>query len=136
MTSLLRHFLLLLAVLGLVGQGVAYASNPCSMMVKAQISATEKGTAMPGMPGCTMAKSEMKLTEADINKADKGTTPCNGMGLCCLAQVGGGAMAAPDAALNMGRLPISAALVLSRPVDSIPLGWNTLPELDPPAYLG
>lgn len=83
-----------------------------------------------------MSATEMKVVKADMNKAGKGSTPCKGMGLCCLSMAGGGAIAALDTAQEMRRLPVSAATVLPRPADSFPLGWTILPELDPPSHLG
>ena len=134
--NLLHYILLIGILLGLAGQGIASAASPCAMMAQTQVVHSSTAKAMPDMTGCAMSADEMKIATSDTHKVDKGSTPCKAMGLCCLAVAGSGAIAALDTTQNMDRLPARAATVLPRPAESFPLGWNILPELDPPSLLG
>lgn len=123
MTTLFRHFLLLGAFLGLLWQGVAYASPPCSDMHQEQSAAT---SAMAEMADCMEAEAQLR---------DK-IPPCKDMKAGCFAMVG---CASP---VGIGAWPITVsaskdvALRYSWAPSSVLVGRNEAPIPDPPSILG
>ncbi len=124
MKFLFRHFLLLGVILGLAGQGVAFASSPCAMMQKEQVSA--HAAPMAGMSDCAMGQ----------HKTDKGSTPCKDMTLGCLAMAGCAALVAVDSLTPIIPAPLVVARLDLWPTTSVLTGRNVAPELDPPSLLG
>lgn len=124
MKFLLRHLLLLGVILGLAGQGVAFASTPCAVMQMEQVSA--KAAPMAGMSDCAMGQ----------HKADKGSTPCKEMTPGCLAMAGCAALVAVDSLTPTIKVPLLVARLDLWPTTSVLTGRNVAPELDPPSLLG
>ncbi len=120
MKILLRHFLLLGAIFGLLWQGVAYASPPCAEMHD------EQSVAMAGMANCMDAENQLR---------DNGL-PCKDMKAGCFAMVGCASLAALEAMPVAVTLKIElaeAALWSSSPTL---LGRNDAPIPEPPTILG
>ena len=129
MKFLFRHFLLLGVILGLAGQGVAFAATPCAVMQMEQASA--KATPMAGMSDCAMGQHK-----ADPHKSNGGSTPCKDITLGCLAMAGCAALVAVNSLTpTIEALPLAASFDLW-PAASVLSGRNVPPELDPPSLLG
>lgn len=124
MKFLLRHLLLLGVILGLAGQGVAFASTPCPMMQQEQASAMP--AAMAGMPDCAMSQ----------HKSDKGATPCKDMTLGCLAMAGCAALVAVDTHSPTIEAPLVAASPELWSATPVLFGRSIAPDPDPPSLLG
>ncbi len=124
MKFLLRQLLLLGAILGLVGQGVAFAAPPCAVMQKAETSAMSG--AMAGMPDCAMGQ----------HKSDKGTAPCKDMSPGCLAMAGCAALAAIDPSPAVVMSPALLVAVATWPTTPTLLGRTDPPDPYPPSFLG
>lgn len=121
---LLRHFLLLAVVLGLAGQGVAFAAPPCAVMQVQQASAMSGP--MAAMPDCDMGQ----------HKTDKGSTPCKDMAPGCLAMAGCAALVAVDSLTPTVDAPQLAATLELWPATPVLLGRSIAPDPDPPSILG
>ena len=123
MKTLLRHLLLLGAMLGLLWQGVAYASPPCAEMQQEQSAAA---SAMAGMADCM---------EAEKHSRDN-SPPCKDMKAGCFAMVGCASLAAIEA------MPLAVALqtdlveMASWSTSPTLLGRNEAPIPEPPTILG
>jgi len=123
MKTLFRHFLLLGAMLGVLWQGVAYASPPCAEMHQEQSVAT---SAMAEMADCMDAEK----------KSSENTPPCKDMKAGCFAMVG---CASP---VGLGVLPITVdalknvALSYSWAPSPVLVGRSEAPIPDPPSILG
>lgn len=129
MKFLLRHFLLLAAIFGLVGQGVAFAAPPCAVMQKAEASAM--AGPMAGMPDCDMGQHK-----TDPIKSNGGTTPCKDMTPGCLAMAGCAALVAVDSLTPTVDAPMLVASVDLWPATPVLLGRSIAPDPDPPSLLG
>lgn len=123
MKYLLRHFLMIAVILGLAGQGVAFAATPCAVMQSEQ---TAKSAQMAGMSDC------------DINqhKSDKSSAPCQDMTAGCLAMAGCAALVAVDNLTSVIQAPRVVAGLEPWPTTSSLDGRDVPPELDPPSLLG
>ncbi len=75
MKMFLRHLLLLGAMIGLLWQGVAYASPPCAEMQQEQSAAS---SAMAGMADCMETEKQSR----------DNAPPCKNMKAGCFAMVG------------------------------------------------
>ncbi len=128
MKFLFRHFLLLGVILGLVGQGVAFAGPPCAVMQKAEAAAMSGATTEPmaGMPDCAMGQ----------HKSDKGSAPCKDMSPGCLAMAGCATLAGLDAPSPFISTPPTVAISYVWRVVPILLGRNDPPDPYPPSFLG
>jgi hypothetical protein len=124
MKSLFRHFLLLGVILGLVGQGVAFASPPCAKMQQEQISI--KAAPMAGMPDCAMGQ----------HKSGKHSAPCKEMTPGCLAMAGCATLTAIDVSSAVFTSPLTLAAVTSWPAMPVLFGRNVPPDPYPPSFLG
>ena len=123
MKYLLRHFLMIAVVLGLAGQGVAFAATPCAVMQSEQVA---KPAQMAGMSNCDMSQ----------HKSDKSSAPCHDMTAGCLAMAGCAALVAVDSPTLVIQAPrVIAGLVPWATTSSLD-GRNVEPELDPPSLLG
>jgi hypothetical protein len=120
MKFLFRHLLLLGVILGLVGQGAAFASPPCAAMQQ------EQASAMGGMPDCAMEQ----------HKSDKAPAPCKDMKPGCFAMVGCATFVGLD-----GQSPV----VIGLPATAATYQWAATPVLHgrvvppdpyPPSILG
>lgn len=120
MKMLLRHFLLLGAMLGLLWQGVAYASPPCAEMQQ------EQSVEMAGMADCMDAEKQSKPDSA----------PCKDMTAGCMAMVGCASLAALEAMPLAGALQTDLAEAALWPTSPILLGRNEAPIPEPPTILG
>ena len=120
MKLLLRHLLLLGVILGLAGQGVAFASSPCAEMQ------TEQSTPMAGMTDCDMAQ----------HRSDKRSVPCKDMTPGCLAMAGCAALIVVDTATPTIAAPLRVAVVDLWPAAPVLLGRSIPPDPDPPSLLG
>ena len=120
MTIVLRHFLLLGAMIGLLWQGVAYASPPCAEMQQ------EQSVAMTGMADCMDAEKQSKHDSA----------PCKDMTAGCMAMVGCASLAALEAMPFAAVLRSDLAEVASWPASPVLLGRNEAPIPEPPTNLG
>lgn len=123
MKTLFRHFLLLGALLGLLWQGVAYASPPCADMQHEQSAASSP---MAGMADCMDAMKQSR----------DNTPPCKDMKAGCFAMVGCASL------VGLGALPVAfdAPAHTASPYDWVAspvlIGRNEAPIPDPPAILG
>ena len=124
MKFLFRRFLLLGVILGLVGQGVAFAATPCAVMQMEQ--ATAKAAPIAGKSDCDMGQ----------HKTDKGSAPCKEMTLGCLAMAGCAALIAVDTLTPTLQASLHIANLDLWPAASVLNGRNVAPELDPPSLLG
>ena len=124
MKSLLRHFLLLGAILGLVGQGVAFASPPCATMQKEQVS-TMTGP-MAGMSDCAM----------DQHKSDQSPAPCKDMKAGCFAMLGCAALVGLDGQPPALRIHIAASTIYQWSATPVLHGRIVPPDPYPPSLLG
>jgi len=124
MKFLFRHFLLIGVILGLVGQGVAFASPPCAKMQREQVSAMTGP--MAGMPDCAMGQ----------HKSGKGSAPCKDMSPGCLAMAGCATLAGLDAPSPIMSTPPTVAISYLWRVVPILLGRNDPPDPYPPSLLG
>lgn len=129
MKFLFRHFLLLGVILGLVGQGVAFASTPCAVMQMEQASA--KTAPMAGMSDCDMGQHKIVS-----HKSDKGSTPCKDMTPGCLAMAGCAALVAVDSLTPTIEAPLLMASLDLWSTTSVLTGRSIAPELAPPTLLG
>ena len=121
MKTLFRHFLLFGAILGLLWQGVAYASPPCVDMQHEQ-----SAPAMAGMADCMDAEK----------KSRDDTPPCDDMAAGCFAMVGCASLVAldvPQVTVNASR---KAPLTVSWASGPVLIGRNEAPIPDPPSILG
>ena len=112
MKFLFRHFLLLGVILGLAGQSVAFASSPCAVMQKEQVSA------IAGISDCVM----------DQRKTDKGSTPCKEMTPGCLAMAGCAALVAVDSVTAKIEAPLMVARLDVWPATSVLDGRSITPN--------
>jgi hypothetical protein len=123
MNTLIRHLLLLGAVLGLLWQGVAYASPPCLDMQHEQSSTS---LPMAGMDDCMDA----------MKQSPDNAPPCKDMKAGCFAMVGCASLTA------LAVVPVAVAPTLndafSYPWATSPIltGRNIVPIPDPPSILG
>lgn len=123
MKTLVRHFLLLGAIFGLLWQGVAYASPPCAEMQHEQSAASP---AMAGMADCMDA---MKQSRGNI-------PPCKDMKAGCFAMVGCASLVGLDALPVALAAPANIALAYSWGQSPVLIGRNEAPIPDPPSILG
>ncbi|MDL2352046.1 MAG: hypothetical protein QFC78_04280 [Pseudomonadota bacterium] len=122
MKFLFRHLLLLGVILGLAGQGVAFASSPCAEMQKEQAMSGP----MAGMPDCAMGQ----------HKSDNGSAPCKDMTPGCLAMTGCVALVAVDTLSPTIQAPLLVAIRNLWPTTPVLLGRSIAPDPDPPSLLG
>ena len=120
MKFLLRQLLLVVAILGLAGQSVAYASSPCAAM------AMDQSVSMAKMADCGMSG----------DKVGKGHSPGKGMMPGCLAMAGCSTPAAVAIQATSVCEPLVAALTATWPVTVSLHGIDVFPELRPPSILG
>ena len=126
MKFVFRLLLLLGAILGLAGQGVAFASSPCAEMQKEQAMAKSMAGPMADMPDCAMGQ----------HKSDTGSAPCKDMTPGCLAMAGCVALVAVDTLSPTIETPL---LVVNRnlwPTTPALRGRSIAPDPDPPSFLG
>ena len=124
MSFLFRHLLLLGVVLGLVGQGVAFAATPCALMQMQRSTAI--GAPMAGMPDCEMGQ----------HKTGKGSTPCKDMMPGCLSMAGCAALMAVDTLASAIQAPPLAANRDPLSATPVLIGREVAPDPDPPSRLG
>ena len=129
MKFLFRYFLLLGVILGLAGQGMAFAATPCAVMQMEQVPA--KAAPMAGMSDCDMGQHK-----TDPIKSNGDSTPCKDMTLGCLAMAGCAALVAVDSLTPTINAPLLVASLDLWPAASVLNGRNVAPELDPPSLLG
>jgi hypothetical protein len=120
MKILVRHLLLLGAMLGLLWQGVAYASPPCAEMQQEQISA------MADMADC------MDSEQGSTKKA----MPCDDMSPGCMAMAGCAALSALEIPASAVAQPAPIAMAKSWQTTPVLVGRNEAPDPDPPSILG
>jgi hypothetical protein len=120
MNKLLRHFLLLGAILGLFWQGVAYATPPCAKMQQ------EQNVAMAGMADCMDGAKQ----------SNKHSVPCKDMTAGCMAMVGCASLVALDAFPVAVDFKNKTAMTAQWPTSPVMLGRNEAPIPDPPTLLG
>ena len=124
MKFLFRHFLLLGAILGLAGQGVAVAASPCAEMNE-QLSTAMAGP-MAGMADCTMGQET----------PSKAPAPRKDMTPGCFAMAGCASLATLDVSSAPVFAPTTQAVAAQWPATPILLGRNIAPDPDPPSQLG
>ncbi len=123
MNTLIRHFLLLGAIFGLLWQGVAYASPPCADMQHGQSAASSP---MAGMADCMDAMEQSRDS----------TLPCKDMKAGCFAMVGCTSLAA------LAVVPVAVDPAISGPfcftwaTSPVLTGRNIAPIPDPPSIFG
>jgi hypothetical protein len=118
----LRHFLLLVALFGLVGQGIAQASGPCAAMAQAQ------NASMADMADCMMGEHQ--------SDDDNAPVPCKGMTPGCVAMAGCTAAVALDFPAAAFDEPVIITLAATWPAVAALNGLDIAPDPDPPALLG
>lgn len=124
MKTLFRQFVLLGAMLGLLWQGVAYASPPCAEMQQ------EQAVAMAGMADCMDAE---KPTSRDTGH---NSGPCDDMKAGCVAMVGCASLIALDVHPVTATAAIDTAITALWPAAPDLLGRNDAPDPKPPSILG
>lgn len=117
---LFRYFILFGVVLGLAGQGVAFASTPCDAMMQQQASA------MTGMADCMMGQEE----------PDNQPTPCKDMTPGCMAMAGCASLVALDVPFSLVGEPLIVAATATWPATPVLIGRSIAPDPDPPSFLG
>ncbi len=117
---LLRYLLLLGVVLGLAGQGVAFASSPCDAMVQQQASA------IAGMPDCMSGQ----------DKSGKSSAPCKEMTPGCMAMAGCASLVVLDTPYLVVSKPLVVAATATWPATPVLIGRSIAPDPDPPSILG
>jgi hypothetical protein len=126
----LHLFLLLGALIGLFGQGIAYASFPSPAPAPMKMSAP---MAVSGMADSGMSEDCMKMMAGQQRPGQK---PCKGMTLACIAAMG---CVVPMAVRN------DAPAIAAREAGSMMAFWPTTkvlrggdlsPEPEPPTLLG
>ena len=122
MKFLFRHLLLLGVMLGLAGQGVAFASSPCAEMQTEQVMSAP----MAGMPDCDMAQ----------HRSDKAPVPCKDMTLGCMAMAGCAALIAVDTIAPSTAAPLAANSLAHWSAAPVLLGRSIAPDPDPPSHFG
>ena len=120
MKMLMRHLLLLGAMIGLLWQGVAYASPPCAEMQH------EQSAAMASMADCMNAEKQSR----------DNVPPCKDMKAGCFAMVGCTSLAALEAIPVAVALRTGLAEVALWPTSPTLLGRNEAPIPEPPTNLG
>lgn len=123
MKTLFRHFLLLGALLGLMWQGVAYASPPCAEMQHAQSAAT---SAMAGMADCMDAEKQSR----------DNAPPCKDVKAGCFAMVGCTSLVGLGGLSIAVNAPVSATSSFDLAASPVMIGRNEAPIPDPPSILG
>ena len=126
MKFLFRLLLLLGVILGLAGQGVAFASSPCAEMQKEQAMSGPMAGPMAGMPDYAKRK----------HKSDDGSAPCKDMTPGCLAMAGCVALVAVDTLAPTIQAPLLVASLNLWPTAAVLLGRSIAPDPDPPSLLG
>lgn len=116
---LLRHLLLLGVVLGLAGQGMAFASTPCPAM-------QQQESAMAGMPDCMAGQA----------KSGKQSAPCKEMMPGCMDMMGCASLVALDASYSVVSKPLIVTATASWPATPVLFGRSIAPDPDPPSILG
>jgi hypothetical protein len=120
----LRLFILLGALIGLFGQGFAYASVPAAVSAPMAMS----DTAMSGM-----SEDCMKMMAQQQQPEQK---PCKGMTLACIAAMGCVVpMAIRNDAPALGSRPADPPLAFW-PTTPVLRGSDLAPEPEPPTPLG
>ena len=117
-----RQFALIVALLGLFGQSAAYASQPCEIMVTAQMA---QSSDMGSMDDCMKGG----------HKTDKGSEPCKGMTPGCMAMAGCVSLPAFNSASAVLDRPSFGAQQLSALPEPPLHGRSVPPDLHPPAIL-
>ena len=120
--SLVRQFALIVALIGLFGQSAAYASQPCEMMVKAQMAPPAD---MSSMDDCMQGGPT----------TDKGSQPSKGMTPGCMAMAGCVSLPAFNSAPALLDRPSFGAQQLSALPEPTLHGRSVPPDLHPPAIL-
>lgn len=124
MKRVLHLFLLLGALIGLLGQGVAYASVPPAMPAPMTMS---------GMTMSGMSEDCMKMMAQQQQPEQK---PCKGMTLDCIAAMGCVVpMAVRNDAPALGSRPADPSLAFW-PTTTVLRGSELTPEPEPPTLLG
>lgn len=109
--------LLLGALLGLFGQGIAYASAP------ARAATMEASHVMPAGMNCP----EMATAHKQMPKQ-----PCKGMTLACIAQMGCVIPMAFEEPRSMTDHAYASRLAATWPISPALVGLDVAPELEPP----
>lgn len=120
MKILFRHFLLLGVILGLVGQGVAFASPPCATMQQDHVSA------MAGMADCAMGQQKSDTTPA----------PCKDMKAGCFAMAGCAAFVGLDVQSPVLGSQFAVSALYQWSATPVLSGRIVPPDPYPPALLG
>ena len=124
MKNALRLFLLLGALIGLLGQEAAFASAPPAM--PAQMT-------MFGMADSGMSEDCMKMMAQQQQPAQK---PCKGMTLACIAAMGCVVpMAVRNDSLTLA-VPAASATLAFWTTTTVLRGSELTPEPEPPTLLG
>ena len=124
MKFLLSHLLLFGVILGLAGQGVAFASSPCPMMQQERAAAMSETMAV--MSDCDMGPE----------KSGKGSDPCKDISLGCMAMAGCAALIAVDTISPSTDVPFNVASLAHWTAVPVLLGRSIAPDPDPPSHLG
>lgn len=123
MKTLIRHFLLLAAVFGLLWQGVAFASPPCAEMQHEQSAAS---SAMTGMADCMDAGKQ----------SQDNRPPCKDMKAGCLAMLGCASLVGLDALSLSVDAHVRAISSYDWAASPVLIGRSEAPIPDPPSILG
>ena len=113
----LSLLLLLGALLGLFGQGMAYAAGP------ALAPAVEASQSMPSGMDCTEMSSVHK---------GKAAQPCKGLTMACIAQMGCAIPMTFDEPATMTTPVLASRLAATWPRASALAGLDIAPEPEPP----
>lgn len=128
MKFLFRHLLLIGVILGLAGQGAAFAAQPCAAMQAQQETAMAAPMAAPmaAMADCAMEQET----------PDKAPPPCKDMTPACRAMAGCASLAAFEVPSIAAPAPTRQAGVALWPAPPVLIGRSIAPDPDPPSRLG
>lgn len=120
MKSLLHRFLLFIAMLGLAGQTIAYASSSCAVM--------------------TIDRNAPIVKNSDCSvygdNANKDQTPDKSTATGCLSRAGCSILTAVDVQMSITSELLSAAITVIWPFMTYLQGIDIVPEPHPPSILG
>lgn len=114
LTTSLRKLLVLIALLGALGQAAAYAA-PATQPI-----------------AVTATASEMDCADMDMAASKHDTTPCRGMTLACIAMMGCVSTPLVAAEPSAAAVRMRYARILYITIDAVLAGVTVEPEIFPP----
>lgn len=132
MNRLLARLLLIFALFGLAGQGVAQAAPICPEMATASKMSANQMDATKASP----ASDCMKAMEMAGHKQAPASAPCKHMTLACLAMAGCAPIFAARLDASLAAIPNHEGALTAPPPVTVLTGRAVPPDLRPPVILG